>query len=101
LFQIKTAIKSRKEKRKLKKEGMRNENVEKMRGIIRDSDDKYKQHSFKKVSFDESAHGGLEHFNSRDWFYNAIKNIEDVFEKLYNFFVVPFVYVTFRNIGIQ
>ncbi len=108
-FQIESAIEKRKEKRKNKKEGMNYKNVDKMRGIIRDSDENHKHSNAlkKRVSFNDSCvsrkheSNYLQYFNLHSFIINGVKNVKEFFVKLYNLWIVPFVYVTFRNIGIR
>lgn len=122
-FQIESAIESRKNNRKNNqnkmKEGMKPDTVERMKGIIRYSENEYKKNISKKnVSFndddlsnlkDESGQSlqrsksvgrnEVEGFSNHPNMFHRT-NVEPM-QQIYNWWIRPWVYTVFRNIGVQ
>ena len=118
-FQIESAIEIRKNNRKMKKEGMNNNNnnnndnnigdesnkVEYMKGILRQTEKEYKENEKKQVSFFDSSSAELEpttvaksnnEFNLVSF---MTKYMNDSATQIYNWWILPWMYVLFRNIG--
>ena len=102
-FQMEYAIQNRKKIRKLKKESMMsNKKTDKIKGIIRTTEDTYKNNNLNKhVSFHDvssPSNNTLQSIHSviYGWFY-SIKN--SVFQ-IYSLWIIPLIYVIFRNIGL-
>jgi hypothetical protein len=111
-FQIESAIETRKKKRntkndsKQKKEGMQSATVERMKGIIKDSENSMKRDISKKnVSFDDAAKPSTEpmsDISSQPVLYplnfrQEGKNVGG----FYDLWIRPMVYTIFRNLGIR
>jgi uncharacterized membrane protein len=101
-FQIESAIESKKNNRKndqkKKKEGMKPATIERMKGILRDSDNEYKKDISKKnVSFneDEPKLSGEEQART-----DRTSESAEI-DQIYNLWIRPWIYTTFRNIGVR
>lgn len=88
-FRIECALEDRKQKREAKKEGLgaSNENVNKLRGILRKAD--RKDWIEKHVSFNQSSTSSV------------ITRIFYPLVKIYDLWIVPWTYVLFRSIGFR
>jgi hypothetical protein len=115
-IQIESAIETRRKKRestkndKDGKEGMEEINkVDHMKGILRKSNDEYKlEYAKKQVSFytEETRYNLLSIFTGmRDLTYNAFSNtLSNLFNVAYTFYrlwILPYIYVAFRTIGMR
>lgn len=107
VFQIESALEIRKQKRsskdKKEKEGMQ-EKVEKIKSILRkiDEEDANNNHPPKNVSFSEketfvSVSSSNESSNKN----SGWTDIKEIFTQFYKWWILPWVYVLFRNLGIQ
>jgi hypothetical protein len=116
-FQIESAIEIRKNKRKMKKEGMNNNNnndndigdesnkVEYMKSILRQTEKEYKENEKKHVSFFDSSSAESEPTtmaksnNELNLVSFMTKYMNDSATQIYNWWILPWMYVLFRNIG--
>jgi hypothetical protein len=112
-FQIESAIEIRKNKRKMKKEGMNNNNdigdesnkVEYMKSILRQTEKEYKENEKKRVSFFDSSSAESEPTtmaksnNELNLVSFMTKYMNDSATQIYNWWILPWMYVLFRNIG--
>jgi hypothetical protein len=111
-FQIESAIESKKNNRKnaqtQKKEGMKPVTIERMKGILRDSENEYKKDiSNKNVSFNDDSNtlsGQETTTNVHEGMNTASSNrvVENGhLSQIYNWWIRPWMYTIFRNIGIR
>jgi len=114
IFQIESALEIRKRNRKdnnekqpkKEKEGMQ-ENVEKIKSILRkiDEEDANKNSPQpKNVSFSEKeSFVSLKEYDLNEKMHKngGWTDLKEIFSQFYNWWILPWIYVLFRNVGIQ
>lgn len=98
-MQLESAFELRRNASKAKKEGLETANVEKIKGIIQQTEKEYIQNKVKKhVTFGEpTTHSFFESVPSLS-LDGVWSGIGGVFYKIYNWWIVPGIYILFRSI---
>ena len=101
-FQVESAIEIRKSALKTNKEGMKTETVERMKGILRETDIEIKKDIPKKnVSFSEETTADITNTSSqsKEPMTSQINETDNLLQsqQIYNLWIRPWIYTIFRN----
>jgi hypothetical protein len=114
-MQLESAFETRRNARKAKKEGLESAsvNVEKMKGIMQQSDREYRRETFTPLLVADSLEnvGNLNEKGGKSVTFGpttthtfdseSSQSLSGTFHKIYNWWIVPWFYVLFRGMGLR